>query len=459
MGRAQQRLRATRRSRDHLASAALALILVAPGVPAADDDAVVANYVDAWNGAPGRLEAVLADDFVDQTSLLPLVDRSLFGMRLAEWRVALPDLRVTLLERASAKGREVLRLRYEGQPANPSGLVPFSGGRVSIEQTEWLTIAEGRITSRRAVTDDWTLPSELMFVPPPAAPVEAYAAERIASLGPGKFLESIAFAPDGRLFVSTGMDGAIVTLDAAGNVKPFAKLDVGAGGFMMCLAFDRPGTLYATVNSRAPGVHGVWRFDREGRASRVVALPPGSAPNGLALDDRGNLLVADSFAGLIWRVPVAGGPAEPWLRHRYLVPRPLVGRFPGANGMQRFGDAVIVAVSDRSLLLRIPILENGGPGAPEILASGLPGDDFAVASDGTLYVTTHPFNSVVRVSPDGERTVVAGPAQGVVGPTAAAFGPDGSLYVVNDGGLFRPLPGIAPVGSVVRLRPPGGAAK
>jgi sugar lactone lactonase YvrE len=414
---------------------------------------VVDAYLAAWNAGPPAFERLLTEDFVDRSMLLPL-DRGPFMAQVAAWRAAVPDLEVTLLERASSPGREVLRLRYAGKVANAPGLLTYSGSELSIEQTEWLSVTDGRIGTRRALLDEWTLPAEWMFAAPPAAPYEPYAAKAVAELEPGRFLESIAIAPDGRLFVSTGLDGGISVVTPGGEVTPFARVDVGPGGFMMCLAFDRAGTLHATVNSRNDDVRGVWRFTADGRGSRIAALPPGAVPNGIAIDARGDVLVADSFGGLIWQVPARGGEAKPWLRHDWLRPRPLVGRYPGANGLQIAGDFAYVASSDRGLLLRIPIGADGGAGAPEVYVNGMPADDFTVASDGTLYLTTHPFDTVVKLTRDGRRSVVAGPAQGVIGPTAAAITREGALYVVTDGGLYRPSPGQPVVPRVVRLEPP-----
>jgi predicted ester cyclase len=411
---------------------------------------VVDAYLAAWNGPTFPADTLLTDDFVDRTTLLPL-DRTMFAMQTAAWRVAVPDLRVTLVERASAPGREVLRLRYEGSAADTASLVPLSGKRIAFEQTEWLTLVDGRIQSRQAYLDEWTLPAEWMFAAPPAAPFEPLAAETVAKLEQGRFLESIAMAPDDRMFVSTGPDGGISIIDRAGRVTPFARVDVGPGGFMMCLAFDRAGVLHATVNSGNDDVRGVWRFRADGSGTRIAALPRGAVPNGIAIDSGGDAFVADSFGGVIWKVPANGGVAQPWLRHAWLTPRPLIGRYPGANGLQLGKDAVYVAVSDRGLLLRIPVTTDGTAGTPQIYANGLPGDDFAIAADDTIYVTTHPFNTVVRLTSDGRRVVVASPSQGVIGPTAAAIGRDGALYVVTDGGLYRPLPGQPIVPAIVRL--------
>ncbi|HUI60763.1 MAG TPA: hypothetical protein VLX90_11090, partial [Steroidobacteraceae bacterium] len=226
-------------------------------------------------------------------------------------------------------------------------------------------------------------------------------------------------------------------------------------------AFDLKGRLYVTVISANPAVHGVWRFTSDGHGARITTLPPGSAPNGLALDEaHGLMLIADSFGGVIWRAAMSGGAGEAWIRDPLLAPRPLVGRFPGANGLQRAGTAVLVTVSDRGLLLRVPITSTGAAGPVEVVAAGLPGDDFAVAPDGGVYVTTHPFNTVIHVSRDGRRRVIAGPEQEVVGPTSAALTPDGKfLYVATDGGLYRPLPGRPPVARVVKLQlTPGSSA-
>jgi hypothetical protein len=431
--------------------AVISLLLAARGANAAEGDAAIAAYLEAWNGAPGRLAAALDPGFTDRTMLLP-VDAAMLAGHIDGWRAAIPNLKVTLLERASAPGLALLRLRFEGQPADPHVLLPLTGGMLHIEQSERLSMKNGRIASRQATVDDWTVPPELLFVAPASSPFEPHRVEPVAELGASVFLESIVAAPDGTLYVSTGLDGGIVRIDENGAVKPFAAVDVGAGGFMMCLALGSDGVLYATVNSRKPDVLGIWRFDRSGRGVRIAALPEGATPNGIALDGRGNALAADSFGGVIWRVPLAGGAPEVWLRDSRLLPRPLVGRFPGANGLQRAGATVFVAVSDRSLLLGIPILDDVKAGEPRIVSSTLAGDDFAVAADGTIYVTTHPFNTLVRLSPGGRQTVIAGPAQGVVGPTAAAIGADGALYVANDGGLFRPLPGVEPRASVVRVR-------
>src|SRR5690606_25601018 len=146
--------------------------------------------------------------------------------------------------------------------------------------------------------------------------------------------------------------------------------------------------IYMTVISPDPAVHGVWRLDAAGRGGHFAALPPGTMPNGIARIAPGELLVADSAGGRLWRIG-PDGQASVWLDHSLLRPRPYLGRFPGPNGVQARGDFVYVAVSDRGHILRIPVAADGSAGAPEVLFEDVPADDFAVGDDGSFYFTTH----------------------------------------------------------------------
>jgi sugar lactone lactonase YvrE len=66
---------------------------------------------------------------------------------------------------------------------------------------------------------------------------------------------------------------------------------------------------------------------------------------------------------------------------------------------------------------------------------GVIADDFAFDVHGNLYATTDPFNTVDRVSPDGTQQTLLTAADGLAGPSAAAFGTSGgdrtSLYITN----------------------------
>ena len=101
------------------------------------------------------------------------------------------------------------------------------------------------------------------------------------------------------------------------------------------------------------------------------------------------------------------------------------------------------------------------------LASGLRFPEGSSADrDGSVLVPEIEGAAVVRVHPDGRRDTVADVGGGANG---CAFGPDGSLYVCNDGGfLFTEVDGVRiPVGappenvggSVQRVDPLSGAVE
>ena len=58
-------------------------------------------------------------------------------------------------------------------------------------------------------------------------------------------------------------------------------------------------------------------------------------PNGVTLDQRGNIYVTDMILGAVWRVPAGGGPAEPWFQSPLLLGSGIFEfGFPlGANGI------------------------------------------------------------------------------------------------------------------------------
>lgn len=110
-----------------------------------------------------------------------------------------------------------------------------------------------------------------------------------------------------------------------------------------------------------------------------------------------------------------------------------------------FGDKVFVTNTDRALILEIPLNPDGSAGGINVVAEGLRGDDMAFDALGNLYVTTHIHNSLVRLSPTGERVAIAGPEQGMPGSTSCAFGRRADdrdqLYVTTTGGLIMPFEG------------------
>jgi sugar lactone lactonase YvrE len=289
-----------------------------------------------------------------------------------------------------------------------------------------------------------------------AAGASAADLSTVALFNPAAFEapESVQFDRHGNAYVSLALTGEVRKIAPDGTQTTLALLPVrpdvqpcgNAFGLpiMGSVALDHQGNVYASVNSCNPAQLGVWKVSPSGQASLVAHLPQGAAPNGIAYHD-GWLYVADTLLGQVWRIHSDGtGAPEVWSNDSLLTPLflPLT---PGPNGLQVFRGEVYVAVSDRAHVVAIPIKEDGSAGAARVHAAGIGLDDFAFDVQGNLYGTTDPFNTLVRVSPEGTQTVLLTAADGLDGPTSATFGvgKEGkSLYVTN--GAFPFFPGPSP---------------
>ena len=287
-----------------------------------------------------------------------------------------------------------------------------------------------------------------------AASVSAADLSTVALFNPAAFEspESVQFDRHGNAYVSLALTGEVRKIAPDGTQTTLAFLptrpDVQPCGnafglpIMGAIALDHQGNVYASVNSCNPSQLGVWKVTPAGQTSLVAGLPQGAAPNGIAYQG-GWLYVADTLLGRVWRVHSDGtGAAEVWTDDSLLTPLfiPLV---PGPNGLQVFRGEVYVAVSDRAHVAAFPIREDGTAGPGRIHASGIGLDDFAFDVYGNLYGTTDPSNTLVRISPDGTQTVLLTAADGLDGPTSAAFGvgkESKSLYVTNAAFPFFPGP-------------------
>lgn len=93
---------------------------------------------------------------------------------------------------------------------------------------------------------------------------------------------SLAWAPGGRLFVSSRFDGAVFAIDGEGQMEQVAKdLGVSCG-----LAFSPDGTLYVGDRSGT-----IFRVSLSGEVSSFATLPPSVAAFHLAMAPTGSLFV------------------------------------------------------------------------------------------------------------------------------------------------------------------------
>lgn len=292
---------------------------------------------------------------------------------------------------------------------------------------------------------------QLLMLPRQAdAPEARVPSELIGSHPFGAFLESVQIDSDGTLYY-TNLEGADFGAASLAEVMANAQGQIWQlkpGGEPTLYASTPVGTIAGVVEWREEGLYfsasgadttGLWRvIPGTNETELLVPLPDNAFPNGTVQGPDGHFYIADSGLGLIWQLDVTEKTAVPWLTDPLLKQRPFVSLAPGANGIEYWNGSFYVAVSDKAHIVRIPVLADGTAGEPVVHATGVSGDDFAISSQGVLYVTTHLWNSVVQVNPDGSLILIAAEAEGMAGSTDAVLSADESiLYVVTDGGLFE----------------------
>jgi hypothetical protein len=199
--------------------------------------------------------------------------------------------------------------------------------------------------------------------------------------------------------------------------------------------------------------------------------------NGSCIIGRRTILVADSWAGLIWRVDLPSDGATPvasvWLQHESMgyYPGTMKPEQPGVNGIQyapKIGQIYYTATA-KKLFMRVRVnpetLE--AIGEPEHVSAGRMADDFCIDEDtGVAYVTTHRENTIdcISLNPakNSERHIVAGDpfTEELIGPSSGAWsrlsGDYGRVaYFITDGGTASPPPdGIRRTARLLRVEFP-----
>lgn len=251
--------------------------------------------------------------------------------------------------------------------------------------------------------------------------------------------ENLAIADDGTIYVSLAFASEIDRIAPDGAQSRLAIPTMG--GITVGVAIDRHADgLDIAVRSPDPAAAGIWRVPLASFANptRIAALPPSSFPNGIAFDPAGNLYIADSNLGVIWRLAPGASQATVWTQSPLLAPTgaSFMGfPLPGANGIKVRDRRVYVSNTSTASILTIPIRPDGQAGQVAVKFTGIEADDFAFAVNGDLYVAENPPSELVRVTPGGDVTLLATRADGLDNPSAVAFDPRTGerkrLYITN----------------------------
>jgi len=273
----------------------------------------------------------------------------------------------------------------------------------------------------------------------------------------GEFPEGIAVDKTGDVYVSMILLNQIWKIDRDGAQSVLTTFDVPGTG-PAGLTVDPTGTMYAAVGAANPRTfetdpahRGVYRVRRDGTNQHLPGTGAMIFPNDVTLDKRGNVYATDTAGGAVWRIP-RHGPAEMWADHTLLEGDGSFGfGFPiGANGIAVRHNTLIVANTERGLLVEIPIEPDGRAGSPTVLAESpalVGADGIALDVLGNVYVGVGTQNTVVRVGDRGSIATLATGNNGLNQPSTLAFGTTAgdqqTLFVANFS-LFSssPTPGV-----------------
>jgi sugar lactone lactonase YvrE len=147
----------------------------------------------------------------------------------------------------------------------------------------------------------------------------------------------------------------------------------------------------------------------------------GGGLNALTFDSNGFVYVSDSFQGIIWRIPPAGGPATQWVQHPLLTTS---GVPPfGANGLafNNAGTTLLVANTGDDSVVQIPV--SGSPlvaGTPTVLAYSINGaDGLIVDASDNIWVCANQSDEIVVLDKTGKVIAKLGDFNGVDNQGAA----------------------------------------
>ena len=286
------------------------------------------------------------------------------------------------------------------------------------------------------------------------------------------FIENIAVRPTGQLLLTVNNKCELIQFDPNTEAAPCLVhvFPASVSGivevqddvfYVSCGTIGEKGTWAVYKVDMSPFMaDAAGNVQTPAKISKHVDVPDALFLNGSALlsYSNGTILLAESILGAIYSVNVHSATVKLWLQHEALAKVTDNPMMPGVNGIKFHNGYLYLSNTDAKKFLRASITGTGdATGIIEVVQENLNVDDFCFDSEGSAYLTTHAFQSIVKLRNDGLRTRLAGGPEDTVvaGTTAAAFGRTSQdqtiIYVTTTGGMINPVAGKIGPGRVLKL--------
>jgi len=201
-------------------------------------------------------------------------------------------------------------------------------------------------------------------------------------------------------------------------------------------------------------------FDKDStpKVKKIAYLPGCGLANGFELLSRedGTVLIADSDAGVVWKLNVNEGTVEKLIDVEEMKPPPPPSIPMGINGIKIRDGYLYWSNTGQQFFCRIKIDDEGKTsGSVEVLEREIIVDDFVFDRKGNAWVTCHAVNTLGVVKAAGGVIIAGGSIDKLTlaGGTACQFGRTSSdadvLYFVTSGGMAAPVNGAEVEGGKV----------
>jgi len=243
-----------------------------------------------------------------------------------------------------------------------------------------------------------------------------------ASVDRTVIVESITADKKGRLYLPDRVTGNILRVDpkapksvVVGKIEAREikgkKVDASPSG----IAFNPQGDLFVAVGpfTEVVRIRGADLNPAKPGAAQTFATGTAGA-NGIVFDSQGNLFVSGGASGIVYRITPNGGAAQPAVqidKHSRTLPDGKAQQAIVANGLEIDAKgALYVADTSRGAIWKVAIGADGKGGKPTLLAQSplLEGaDGLAFDRSGKLWVAANERNAIVTVTPDGQVQEIA----------------------------------------------------